>query len=181
MGQYQQMTYRAITMARGGLVSMLYGKTTEVSSTAVDATASLTLMNADIERIYTGWQTMHEIWANTIEIGIAMFLLERQLGIACTIPIGVALISLLGSLGATSLVMARQALWLQAIERRIGATSAALAAMKGVKMCGLTDSLLKNLHQLRVDEMRIARKFRLLLIWNLAFGEWLLRSPAHAP
>ena len=90
-GQYQQLTYRAITMARGGLVSMLYGKTTEVSSTAVDATASLTLMNADIERIYTGWQTMHEIWANIVEIGIAMFLLERQLGVACAIPIGVAL------------------------------------------------------------------------------------------
>ena len=67
--------------------------------------------------------------------------------------------------------MARQALWLQAIERRLAATSAALAAMKGVKMCGLTEGLLKNLHQLRIDEMRIARKFRVLLIWNLAFGE----------
>ena len=71
--------------------------------------------------------------------------------------------------------MARQALWLQAIERRLAATSAALAAMKGVKMCGLTDSLLENLHQLRIDEMRIARKFRILLIWNLAFGEWAWR------
>ncbi|KAF2177348.1 hypothetical protein K469DRAFT_755155 [Zopfia rhizophila CBS 207.26] len=177
-GQYQQLTYRAITMARGALVSMLYGKTTELGSTAVDASASLTLMNADIERIYTGWQTMHEIWANCIEIGIAMYLLERQLGIACTIPIGVALVSLLGSLGATSLVIARQALWLQAIERRIGATSTMLAAMKGVKMCGLTDSLLQNLHQLRVDEMRIAKKFRALLIWNLAFA-WF--APVIAP
>jgi ATP-binding cassette, subfamily C (CFTR/MRP), member 1 len=78
-------------MARGGLVSMLYSKTTDLGITSVDASASLTLMNADIERIYTGWQTMHEIWANIIEIGLAIYLLQRQLGVACAIPIGISL------------------------------------------------------------------------------------------
>jgi ATP-binding cassette subfamily C (CFTR/MRP) protein 1 len=44
-------------------------------------------MSADIERIVQGWQTMHDMWANVIEIALAIFLLERQLGVACVIPV----------------------------------------------------------------------------------------------
>ena len=91
MGQYQHLTYRAITMARGGLVSMLFAKTSTLDANAADPASSLTLMSADIERITNGWQTMHEIWANMIEIGLAIYLLDRQLGAACSIPIAVAI------------------------------------------------------------------------------------------
>ena len=91
MGQHQHRTFRAITMVRGELISMLYLKATNLSSTAVDPAASLTLMSADIERISNGWQTMNEIWANLVEIGVAVYLLERQLGIACLIPVATAI------------------------------------------------------------------------------------------
>lgn len=90
MAQYQHWAYRSITMARGGLISMLFAKTSLLKSNDVDPSASLTLMSADIERITNGWQTMHEIWANIIEIGVAIYLLELQLGAACAIPIAVA-------------------------------------------------------------------------------------------
>jgi ATP-binding cassette subfamily C (CFTR/MRP) protein 1 len=76
-------------------------------------------------------------------------------------------VSLLGSLISTSLVMSRQALWLEAIERRIAATAAMLDAMKGVKMCGLTDVLREDLQRLRVDELNVSKKFRKLLIWTM--------------
>ena len=78
-------------MVRGGLISMLYKKTADLSITAVDPAASMILMSADIERITTGWQTMHEMWANLIELCVAIYLLKRQLGVACAIPIGVAI------------------------------------------------------------------------------------------
>lgn len=91
MGQYQHLTYRAITMVRGGLVSMLYKKTTDLSVRDVDPAASLTLMSADIERIVQGWQTMHEIWANAFEIGVAIYMLEIQLGVACVVPVAVSI------------------------------------------------------------------------------------------
>jgi ATP-binding cassette subfamily C (CFTR/MRP) protein 1 len=78
-------------MARGGLISMLYSKTVDLSVSALDPTAAVTLMSADIERIHTGWQTVHDMWANIIEIGLAIFLLYRQLGVACAIPVAVAI------------------------------------------------------------------------------------------
>ena len=91
MGQSQHLTYRVIAMARGSLISMLYSKTADLSITAADPASSMILMSADIERITTGWQTMHELWANIIEVGLAIYLLERQLGPACAVPIAVAI------------------------------------------------------------------------------------------
>ena len=69
---------------------MLYRKAIGLSVRDVDPAASMTLMSADIERIVQGWQWMHDIWADVIEIGLAIYLLERQLGVACAIPIAVS-------------------------------------------------------------------------------------------
>lgn len=91
MGQYQHMTYRGITMVRGILVTMLYKKASSLNMNETDPSNSLTLMSADVERITQGWQTMHEIWANSAEIALAIYLLERQLGISCVVPVCVAL------------------------------------------------------------------------------------------
>ncbi|GAT29334.1 ABC multidrug transporter [Aspergillus luchuensis] len=135
MGQYQHLTYRSITMVRGGVVSMIYEKACTLSTKDADPASSVTLMSADIERIVQGWQTMHDIWGNALEIGLAIYLLERQLGLSCVVPVGVAI---------------------------------------GIKMLGLQSALLKSVHGLRLDELSISRKFRKLLVWNMALA-WLTR------
>ncbi|KAK4201212.1 putative ABC transporter [Triangularia verruculosa] len=170
MGQYQHKTYRTIAMVRAGLISMIYRKTSTLSLKDIDPAASMTLMSADMERIVQGWQTMHEIWSNAIEVGVAIFLLERQLGIACVVPVALSILSLLGSMVAMNFIVSRQAMWLEAIERRISATSAMLSSMKGVKMCGLKDTLMASMQKLRVDELRISKRFRKLIIWNMVFA-----------
>ncbi|KAJ5091867.1 hypothetical protein NUU61_006737 [Penicillium alfredii] len=174
MGQYQHLTYRAITMVRGTLVTMLYKKASCLRLTDADPANSITLMSADIERITQGWQTLHDIWANIIEIALAIYLLERQLGVSCFVPVCVALAALIGSLIGMSFVVARQAKWLEAIERRISSTSGMLGAIKGVKMLGLQNSFMKFVHGLRIDELNISKKFRTLLVWNMGFA-WLTR------
>ena len=77
-----------------------------------------------------------------------------------------------------SLVVQRQARWLEAIERRISATAAMLGSMKRIKMCGLTDTILDNIHGLRIDELRISKGFRRLLIGNMFFA---FTTPVIAP
>ncbi|KKK25305.1 hypothetical protein AOCH_002967 [Aspergillus ochraceoroseus] len=174
LGQHQHLTYRAITMVRGAIVSMVYKKACTLNLKDADPAESVTLMSADIERIVQGWQTMHEIWANVIEISLAIFLLEKQLGIACVVPVGVSIVALAGCLVGMAFVVARQALWLQAIERRISATTSMLASMKGIKMLGLQSCLMACVHGFRIDELQISRKFRKILVWNMVFA-WLTR------
>ncbi|CAI7603846.1 hypothetical protein PCG10_001957 [Penicillium crustosum] len=174
MGQYQHLTYRGITMVRGVLVTMLYKKASCLGLGETDPANSLTLMSADVERITAGWQTMHEIWANSVEIALAIYLLKIQLGISCVVPVCVALFALVGSLVGMSFVVAHQAKWLEAIEKRISSTSGMLGSIKGVKMLGLQDSLMKFVHGLRVSELDISKKFRTLLVYNMAFA-WLTR------
>lgn len=77
---------------------------------------------------------------------------------------------MVGSIIAMNFIMSRQAMWLEAIEKRISATTAMVGAMKGIKMSGLKQTLFDNLHKLRRDELEISKKFRRLLIWNMAFG-----------
>lgn len=77
-------------MNRGFLVSAIYRKTTEISITAIDNLAAVTLMSTDTERITNALQGVHEIWANLVQIGIATSLLERELGLACLAPVLVA-------------------------------------------------------------------------------------------
>jgi len=170
MGQYQHRTFRTITMARASLVSIIYNKIARLNIKDLDPATSMTLMSADMERIVQGWQTMHEIWSNIIEVGLAIYLLERQLGVACVVPVAVSIVSLLGSMVAMNFIMSRQAMWLEAIERRISATSTMLASMKGIKMSGLKDTLLATMQKLRVEELEISKRFRKLIIWNMVFG-----------
>ncbi|KAL3480238.1 P-loop containing nucleoside triphosphate hydrolase protein [Aspergillus californicus] len=192
MGQQQHLTYRVITMIRGSIVSMVYKKACTLNLKDADPAESVTLMSADIERIVQGCQTIHEMWANVAEIALAIFLLERELGIACVVPVGVSIgtqflisntqndnaeyniVALGGCMIGMAFVVARQAMWLEAIERRISATSSMLGSIKGIKMLGLQSSLMKCVHSLRIDELAISRKFRKLLVWNMAFA-WLTR------
>jgi ATP-binding cassette, subfamily C (CFTR/MRP), member 1 len=78
---------------------------------------------------------------------------------------------MLGSIVAMNFIMSRQAMWLEAIERRISVTNAMLVAIRGIKMSGLKQVLFDNLQNLRIEELRISKRFRKLLIWNMAFGK----------
>lgn len=82
-------------MVRGGLIAILYEKTSEAKDVELQDRASLTLMGTDVERIITAFRSLHELWASPIEVTIAVYLLQRQLGAACVVP-GIVAISKIG-------------------------------------------------------------------------------------
>jgi hypothetical protein len=45
-------------------------------------------MSTDIERIAGGVTQVHETWASIVELAIAIWLIERQLGVAVLVPVG---------------------------------------------------------------------------------------------
>jgi ABC-type multidrug transport system fused ATPase/permease subunit len=174
LSQHQHRTYRAITMLRGGLVSMIYRKATGLSLTDADPANSVTLMSADVERIVQGWSTITDMWANPLEIGLAIFLLQQELGVAVAVNVGVMVFALMASLVAMGGIGQHQANWLKAIEKRLSSTGSMLSSLKGIKMMGLENVLINSLQGLRMDEMRDSAMFRKLLVVNMAFA-WLAR------
>ena len=52
---------------------------------------AVALMNTDLERIVVSIRMLHESWATAIEIAVATFLLERQVGLLALASIAVGL------------------------------------------------------------------------------------------
>lgn len=67
-GFYWHGVYRSATMLRGIIVSAVFRKTTEMSTTSLDDLAAVTLMSTDVERIIAGFSVLHELWAAPIQI-----------------------------------------------------------------------------------------------------------------
>lgn len=78
-------------MVRAALVASIYAKTTDVDITTLDDSAAVTLMGTDVERITNGMRNIHELWANTVEIAMGIYLLQLQVGLACLVSLVVAL------------------------------------------------------------------------------------------
>ena len=159
-------------MIRGLLVSAIYKKTTEISITAIDNKASLTLMSADVEQINRGLRQVNELWASFIEFGLATYLLEWQIGPAAVAPFFVVVIAVAVSVRASAFAKAYQGAWFKKIQKRIGITSSMLGSMKGIKMAGLTDRLSLMTQGLRVEEVSSAGPFRMLIALLSSIGRF---------
>lgn len=88
---YWRQTNRFNTKVRSGLISMVYTQTTRLKASDIKDSAAITLMGTDVERIVQSQKTIHETWASVLEVGIAIWLLERQLLVACVVPAIIAI------------------------------------------------------------------------------------------
>ncbi|KAF2030694.1 hypothetical protein EK21DRAFT_65006, partial [Setomelanomma holmii] len=89
-GRYWHHTYRTITMFRGGLICAVSEKMLKLDATYTRIDVGFTLINTDVERMCQSLRNMHEVWANVIELGIAIHLLARQMGAAFVAPMVLA-------------------------------------------------------------------------------------------
>jgi ATP-binding cassette subfamily C (CFTR/MRP) protein 1 len=78
-------------MLRGTLITAVYSKATNIAAVAKDNKASITLMSTDVELTIRGLIDLHEMWANVVQVAIATWLLEIELGAACVGPVIIAL------------------------------------------------------------------------------------------
>jgi ATP-binding cassette subfamily C (CFTR/MRP) protein 1 len=78
-------------MIRGALMTAVYRKAMEVNSKDINGTKTVTLMSTDCELVVRGLLTMHELWASVVQVVFAIWLVQRELGIACIGPIAIIL------------------------------------------------------------------------------------------
>ncbi|KAL4798804.1 P-loop containing nucleoside triphosphate hydrolase protein [Aspergillus venezuelensis] len=173
-GLYGYQTARYMIRIRGGLISLIHQHT--VNSRAVDLgeTTAITLMGTDVERIVNGFKVFHELWASLLDIAIAIYLLERQVGAACLVPAVIVLVFVAVTFKLSAAANKYQRLWIERIEERLRLTSYTLENIKAVKMLGLSERLYSIIRNLRYIEIVTSTVFRKLLIVTLV----LSNSPA---
>ncbi|KAH8702423.1 multidrug resistance-associated protein [Talaromyces proteolyticus] len=158
---YQHLGYRATTMLRGGLMALVFQHMMDLPLGSIDESSAMSLMGSDIEMLAEYFQsTVCETWANVIQLGLATWLLETQVGAVCIAPVVVVIVFTITSFGMGNAVTTRQKTWLEATEKRINFTTAILGSIRNVKLLGLTETMAAMIDALRVDELNISKKFR---------------------
>lgn len=158
--QYTHRIYRTMTMIRGALTCLIYDKTLMLDPDIANDSAVVTLMSTDIERIMQGLERFDSLWASPIEIGVALYLLERELGLACLAPVVLTLFTTSGSFIIGRYSASRQKKWVQASQERVSATASAIHAIKSIKMLGYQEVVTSDLQKLRMEEIEHGRGYR---------------------
>ncbi|KAH8196849.1 hypothetical protein TruAng_008990 [Truncatella angustata] len=78
---------RLMIKARGALVPMIYSKLMQCSGSDVNRSTAFTLMTTDVEKIVDTWWRLLDPWTCLLKISIGTYLLYRQLGAVCCVPI----------------------------------------------------------------------------------------------
>ncbi|KAH0496963.1 hypothetical protein TgHK011_004301 [Trichoderma gracile] len=159
---YWHQNGRCVTMLRGVLVSAVFTRVTDVSVVAADDSAALTLMSSDVDVIGRAMREIHEFWANVLQIGIATWLLSKQIGYAAAGPIIVSVLSLVATLFVSPLAGKYQVGWLDKTQKRVGITSAMIGHIKSIKMSGLSKHLSTTIAALRAQEIIASKPFRVV-------------------
>ena len=140
----------------------IYSKTVDLSITAIDESAAVTLMSTDTETICLAFVQVHEIWAVPIETGLAFCLLQRQIGFAFLAVAMAAIVGVVSTMWLSRFMGTAQKRWVRSIQTRIDTTASMLGSMKAVKMLGFTDVLATMIQALRVSELNLSSLYRRL-------------------
>ncbi|KAK3949643.1 P-loop containing nucleoside triphosphate hydrolase protein [Pseudoneurospora amorphoporcata] len=144
---YWRQQNRMIARIRSGLIAMVYQHTTALR--AVDH------------------KNVHELWASIPGVGIAIWLLARQVSYAAIVPLVICLICVVGASFIGAGTGPAQAAWNERVQKRVAVTANMLGDMKAVKMLGPTGVLGNIIESLRRAEIKTSEKFRKYLVWNI--------------
>ena len=77
-------------MIRGLLIGAICEKSLQLPNDEKNKQSAITLISADTERINLGLRNLHEVWANVIELAVAIYLLQREVGAVAVVPLFIA-------------------------------------------------------------------------------------------
>ncbi|KAL6920991.1 hypothetical protein FSST1_005017 [Fusarium sambucinum] len=161
---HKHLSFQMVTMYRGGLVSLIFKKTLRLKTSSIKDSAQVTLMTTDVETIVAAGASVHDMWANMLELPIGIYLLHRQIGNPSLLVLVPTIITTILS-GIISIAMEPATVsWNNMVQKRVGETSSMMDQIKGIKMMGLTDFYLQTVQDLRVKELEISTKLRWLLV-----------------
>ncbi|KAJ5218037.1 uncharacterized protein N7498_000136 [Penicillium cinerascens] len=158
---YEHLGYRATTMIRGGLMSIVFQHMMDLPPGSTDESSAMSLIGSDIEMLAEYfYSVICETWANVLQLALATWLLETQVGAVCIAPILIVTVFTASSFAMGNAVSTRQKEWLRATEKRINFTTTILGSIRNVKFLGLAEIMSSKIEALRMEELEISKKFR---------------------
>ncbi|GMF80879.1 unnamed protein product [Aspergillus oryzae] len=124
-------------MLRSGLISIIYDQTLGLRPEDLSDTAAITMMGTDVERIESSLRALHEAWASILEVAIAIWLLSRQIWIACLIPLIIAVVSVIAMIPISTKTGEAQKQWIDRVQKRLSVVSGTLNDIKGLLLANV--------------------------------------------
>ncbi|KAH7359713.1 multidrug resistance-associated protein [Pyrenochaeta sp. MPI-SDFR-AT-0127] len=162
---------RFVTRVKGGLIGLIYQESIKARTVDLGETTAIALMGTDVERIGFNFMQIHEAWASVIEIGVAIWLLEQQVFLACLAPVIVIIVSIGINVPVSNAAKKAQVAWIEKVQERLRVTSSIIDDMKAVKMLGLSTLMSDLIQNLRLVEIQTSEAYRKLLVWNVLLSE----------
>ncbi|KAI7337080.1 multidrug resistance-like protein [Hortaea werneckii] len=170
-GRYWHRTFATITMIRGLLIGAICGKSLQLPNDETSKQSAITLISADTERINLGLRNMHEVWATIIELAVAIYLLQRVVGVIAIVPLFIAAACAAGSLLLSRHVVNGQKIWMHDLQKRLNVTTSVFARLESIKMLGISGWAGDTVRALRDQEVDSSLIFRTLLLWSVVISE----------
>lgn len=159
-------------MIRGGLIGLIYRKMLRLSASELSESSAVTLMGNDIETLAERANALLiEGWANTLTVGIAVYMLYAQLGAVCVAPIVMAIVSIVLCWFIGKVLVKRQTVYQKATQARINFTSEVLGSIKAVKMLGYTERFTDLLEDKRDQDLNVGKHYRQMIVWANTVGK----------
>ncbi|RFU76786.1 multidrug resistance-related [Trichoderma arundinaceum] len=168
---YEHLTFRVGAMIRGGLIGLIYRKVLRLSTNELNESSALALMGNDIETLAERANALLiEAYANSLTVGIAIYMLYAQLGAVCVAPIVMAIISIVLCWFIGKVLVKRQTVYQKATQDRINFTSEVLGSVKSVKMLGYTERFTDLLEEKRDQDLNVGKHYREMIVWVNTVG-----------
>ena len=158
------MSIRAVTQLRGMLTAQIYDKILKLPHPTAKRSVASTLISNELESVLNGFREFNDTWISVVDVGLALYRLSRNTGLACVapiIPIGLAAYAFL-KIGRRFALANTQ--WTLCIQERIARMTTVLAQMKGIKMIGLEPIMIRYIQRYRALEIEGSAETRRVLV-----------------
>ncbi|KAK2051391.1 hypothetical protein LY76DRAFT_675418, partial [Colletotrichum caudatum] len=164
-GWYWHWVDRSIIATRGLLIEVILDKALLLDvDQASDRGRVVTLVSGDVEKAIAGLESCHELWANALQAGIALWLIYGELGLIFIAPLAVSVAAGAGSMLIAKAARKRQAPVMAAMERRLHETVAMCQSMRSLRMMGLFGVAAERVQGWRQKELDLMRHYRWMTI-----------------
>ncbi|KAI1382387.1 ABC transporter [Hypoxylon crocopeplum] len=161
---YRHCLNKLRVMIRAALVALIHDKIMSSYAETASEGKVLTLASNDVDSLDMVGEMFHETWGQVFEVIIGIIMLSWEVGWVFPVPLVIIFLCSRMSQYVAKNLRSRQGSWNEATQHRISMTSAAIGAIKNIKMLGLQSMISARIQELRQDELHLASRVRWMMV-----------------